>query len=43
MKRKLIDNKKLKKFGWSHKTSLESGIKQTYEYFLAMCPSVIHL
>ena len=34
MKRKLIDNKKLKKFGWSHKTSLESGIKQTYEYFL---------
>ena len=34
MKRKLIDNTKLKKFGWSPITSLKSGIKQTYEYFL---------
>ena len=34
MKKKLIDINKLKKFGWSHKTSLESGIKQTYQYFL---------
>jgi len=34
MKRKLINNKKLKEFGWSPKTSLEHGIKQTYEYYL---------
>jgi GDP-L-fucose synthase len=34
MKKKLIDNKKLNEFGWSHKTSLELGIKNTYKYFL---------
>ena len=34
MKKKLIDNKRLDNFGWSHQTSLESGIKKTYEYFL---------
>ena len=34
MKRKLIDDKKLNKFGWSHQTSLELGIKKTYDYFL---------
>ena len=34
MKKKLIDIKKLNEFGWSHKTSLESGIKKTYDYFL---------
>ena len=34
MKKKLIDNKKLNEFGWSHQTSLESGIKKTYDYFL---------
>lgn len=34
MKKKLIDNKKLNDFGWSHKTSLELGIKNTYKYFL---------
>ena len=34
MKKKLIDIKKLIKFGWSSKTSLELGIKNTYEYFL---------
>jgi len=34
MKKKLIDIKKLNKFGWSHQTSLESGIKKTYDYFL---------
>ncbi len=34
MKKKLIDNKKLNDFGWSHKTSLELGIKKTYKYFL---------
>ena len=34
MKKKLIDIKRLNKFGWSHQTSLESGIKKTYDYFL---------
>tara|TARA_B100000787_G_C16166753_1_gene284302 strand:+ start:83 stop:1012 length:930 start_codon:yes stop_codon:yes gene_type:complete len=34
MKKKLIDNKRLNNFGWSHQTSLESGIKKTYDYFL---------
>ena len=34
MKKKLIDIKKLNEFGWSHQTSLESGIKKTYDYFL---------
>ena len=34
MKRKLIDIKRLNKFGWSHKTSLEIGVKKTYKYFL---------
>ena len=34
MKRKLIDNKKLSEFGWSYQTSLELGIKETYDYFL---------
>ena len=34
MKKKLIDIKKLNEFGWSHQTSLELGIKETYDYFL---------
>ncbi|MDA7486180.1 NAD-dependent epimerase/dehydratase family protein [Candidatus Pelagibacter ubique] len=34
IKKKLIDIKKLNEFGWSHQTSLESGIKKTYDYFL---------
>ena len=34
MKRKLNDIKRLNKFGWSHKTSLEIGVKKTYKYFL---------
>jgi len=33
MKQKLIDDTKLKKFGWQHQTSLEEGIKNTVEYF----------
>jgi GDP-L-fucose synthase len=33
MKQKLIDDAKLKKFGWSHKTSLDNGIKKIYEYY----------
>ncbi len=34
MKQKLIDDKKLKEFGWSYKTELEVGIQKTYEYYL---------
>ena len=34
MKQKLIDDSKLKEFGWSYKTSLEDGIKKIYEYYL---------
>lgn len=34
MNRKLIDDKRLNEFGWSHQTSLETGIKETYKYFL---------
>lgn len=34
MKQKLVDIKKLIQFGWHHQTSLELGIKNTYQYFL---------
>jgi len=34
MKQKLIDDSKLKEFGWSHKTSLENGIEKIYDYYL---------
>lgn len=34
MKQKLIDDSKLQVFGWKYKTSLENGIKQTYEYYI---------
>jgi len=34
MKQKLIDDTKLRKFGWQHQTSLEQGLKKTYYYFL---------
>lgn len=34
MKQKLVDNTRLKAFGWSHSTSLEQGIKKIYEYYL---------
>lgn len=33
MKRKLIDNTKLKALGWEPKTTLEEGIKKTFEYY----------
>jgi GDP-L-fucose synthase len=33
MKQKLIDDTKLKAFGWKHQTALEDGIKKTYEYY----------
>jgi GDP-L-fucose synthase len=34
MKQKLIDDSKLKEFGWSHKTNLEDGIQKTYDFYL---------
>jgi len=34
MKQKLIDDSKLKDFGWQYQTTLEQGIQKTYEYFL---------
>jgi nucleoside-diphosphate-sugar epimerase len=35
MQQKLIDDTKLKEFGWQYQTSLEQGIQKTYEYFLS--------
>jgi GDP-L-fucose synthase len=32
MKQKLIDDTKLKAFGWQYKTSLNEGIAKTYQY-----------
>ena len=34
MQQKLVDDTKLKEFGWQPQTSLEQGIKNTYDYFL---------
>jgi len=34
MKQKLIDDSRLKQFGWSYTTSLEDGIRKTYEFYL---------
>lgn len=34
MKQKLIDDTKLKQFGWSHSTSLSDGIRQAYDFYL---------
>jgi GDP-L-fucose synthase len=34
MKQKLIDSSKANALGWSSKTSLENGIRQTYDYYL---------
>lgn len=33
MKQKLIDDSKLKQFGWKHQTNLQEGIKKTLDYF----------
>lgn len=33
MKQKLIDDTKLREFGWHYKTSLEAGIAQTLDYY----------
>ena len=34
MQQKLIDDTRLKAFGWQHSTTLEQGIQDTYDYFL---------
>ncbi|MEO1942902.1 MAG: GDP-L-fucose synthase [Candidatus Thioglobus sp.] len=34
MQQKLIDDAKLKEFGWGYETSLEQGIQKTYNYFI---------
>lgn len=33
MRQKLIDDTKLKEFGWQYKTSLKEGLFKTYEYY----------
>lgn len=33
MKQKLIDDSKLKEFGWEFKTTLKEGLKKTFEYY----------
>lgn len=35
MKQKLIDDARLKAFGWNHKTSLTAGIQKTYDFYLS--------
>jgi GDP-L-fucose synthase len=34
MQQKLINDTRLKEFGWQYQTELEQGIQKTYEYFL---------
>ena len=34
MRQKLVDDTRLKAFGWSHRTSLKSGIEKTYQFYL---------
>lgn len=36
MPKKLLDVTKINKSGWKHKTSLKTGLKTTYEYFLRL-------
>ncbi|MBC8212891.1 MAG: GDP-L-fucose synthase [Gammaproteobacteria bacterium] len=35
MKQKLIDDSRLKQFGWRYKTELSAGIQQTYDFYLS--------
>ncbi len=35
MQQKLINNARMKEFGWQYKTTLEQGIQKTYDYFLS--------
>ena len=34
MQQKLIDDTRLKEFGWQYQTPLEQGLQKTYEYFI---------
>ncbi len=34
MNQKIIDNQKLKKFGWNPRINLKEGIQKTYDYYL---------
>lgn len=36
MKQKLIDDTLLKKFGWQYSTSLQEGIRKTFDYYLSL-------
>ena len=36
MQQKCVDDTLLKAFGWQAKTTLEEGIKKTYEYYLTL-------
>ncbi len=40
MKRKVIDDTRLKALGWNAKTPLEEGIRKTYEYYLTIADSL---
>jgi GDP-L-fucose synthase len=35
MQQKLIDDTRLKEFGWQYQTTLEQGIQKTYDHFLS--------
>ncbi len=35
MRKKLIDDEKLKNFGWAYKTDLIAGIQKTYQYYIS--------
>ena len=37
MKTKVLDTFKSRKYGWSNKVSLKTGIKRTYKYFIENC------
>lgn len=38
--RKLLDVSRLKKLGWNYQTSLESGLRKTYDWYLKNLPTV---
>ncbi|VAW65716.1 GDP-L-fucose synthetase [hydrothermal vent metagenome] len=40
MKQKLIDDSKLNTLGWKHSSSLEDGVRKTYEYYIGEIANV---